>query len=121
MTPPTKPVIKSDLQTTPLWLKWMERRQKRRRENSERQMNGLIKELNRIQDYGICVEAAITEAIESGWIGIKLEWLDAYKAKGNGKINFDDDNAIVAKCRELGITTDGKNRKQLITSIQNAN
>jgi len=47
-------------------------------------------------------------------------WFKPENKKGNGKINFDDDNAILSKCRELGIKTDGKLRKDLIARIQNA-
>jgi len=83
MTPPTKTVNKGFWEE-PLWLEWMAYRKSRRKKNTDRAKNMLLNELRRISDYGITATDAITEALNKEWIGIKLEWLEAYKLKEVG-------------------------------------
>lgn len=85
---------------------WVEhRRQMKAPITSQRGVNTLVAELNRCEAAGITADAAITEAIDAGWRGIKLSWIQ--RRNGTNETNARPSNcSSTSRAKRVADTLD---------------
>lgn len=66
---------------------------------------------------GLTLQQTIVICCERGWGGFKSDWLKEEAKKGESQAWRTDDNLMMQKARELGISTTGKQRFQVIADI----
>lgn len=90
------------------------RKAKKAGELTETAFNGIVREAEKA---GISIEDAIKQCCERGWVGFKADWIKQEAVKAESQAWRTDDVLMMQKAKELGVSTTGKSRFEVIAAI----
>lgn len=90
------------------------RKAKKAGELTETAFNGIVREAEKA---GISIEDAIKQCCERGWVGFKADWIKQEAVKNESQAWRTDDVLMMQKAKELGVSTTGKSRFEVIAAI----
>ena len=113
-----KPITKNHINTPDgvaltLWSDFLVLRKAKKLPITQTALDGLKREAEKA---GITLNEVITICCERGWGGFKADWLKAEPTKESQAWRTDD-VAMMQKAKELGVSTTGKSRFEVIAAI----
>jgi uncharacterized protein YdaU (DUF1376 family) len=96
------------------WNDYLTLRKSKKLPITETALSGITREAEKA---GLTLQETIVICCERGWGGFKAEWLKDEAKKAESQAWRTDDNLMLQKARELGISTTGKQRFQIIADI----
>jgi uncharacterized protein YdaU (DUF1376 family) len=98
-----------------VWEDYLKVRKAAKKPLTETALKGLIREAEKAK---ISLKEAIQICCERSWIGFKADWLDAKQTTKNNNQEWRNNDALmIAKATELGLSTIGMQRYDIINKI----